>query len=312
MGDTQAGVNFGSVLKLAASEGAHVIMINGDFGYDNSPDTWKQRVLNSIDIEKHLVIGSLGNHDIGGKNEYLSAFQSFRTSFNGLNKKCTGTSGIAQGHDIIITDEVCTFGNVSIVSSAIGQVFTPAYLESQLAKKLAAVPKDQWKLVGYHFTLQSMNAGIKGSEVSPNFFDLIRQYGAIGAQAHTHSVMASCPISSPFISGSTPPQCHASFGSDLEARFVAPGTSVYLDSSIGGNEVRSRARCQTPNSADCKHMVDLISSQGYTRIDGISKTGLPNAGAMFIVFNQGRDPKKAAVYFKTTDGKTVFSFKITR
>ena len=312
IGDTEAGQGFGSVLELVASERAQVVMINGDFGYFASPSKWKQRLVDSIDTEKHLVIGSLGNHDVGSKNEYLAAFQSFRTNTNGLKSKCSGTIGISEGHDITIVDEVCKFGNVSIISSGIGQVLKNSYLEDRLSNKLAAAPNDDWKLVGYHYTLSSMNPGIKGSENTARFFDLIRQYGAIGVQAHTHTVMASCPISSAFTSGSSVPSCNSSFGSDLENRFIAPGTSVYLDSSIGGKETRSRQRCKTPGSSDCKHMVDIISNEGYTRTDGIIRRNLPDAGAMFVVFNQDRDPKKAYVYFKTIDGQKIFDFTITR
>jgi len=312
LGDTGAGSAFASVLKLVANEGADVVMINGDFGYSSSTATWKKRLVDSLDIEKHLVIGSLGNHDTSEKTQYISAFESFRTPTNGLKGNCTGKPSIATGQDIILVDEVCTFGNVSLIPSGIGQVLTKSYLEDRLENKLSTAPKDNWKLVGYHFTLASMNPGIKVTESSAKFFDLIRQYGAIGAQAHTHSAMASCPISSTFSSGLTAPKCHADFGEDLEDRFIAPGTSIYLDSSISGMGTRSRKRCKSPNSSDCKHMVDLISSEGYTRTDGTKLTNLPDAGAMFIVFNEGGDPNKAFVYFKTTDGKTVFKFSITR
>lgn len=311
LGDTGAGSSFGSVLKLVAAERANVVMINGDFGYGSSASTWKKRLTESIDTEKHLVIGSLGNHDVFEKNNYISAFESFRTSSNGLKVKCTGTPGITTGHDIIIVDEQCTFGNVSIASSGIGQVLTESYLEERLENKLFKMPADNWKLVGYHFTLGSMNPGIKGTQSTAKFFDLIRQFGAIGVQAHTHSVMASCPISSPFTSGSAIPKCSPNFGKDLEDRFVLPGTGIYLDSSLV-KEARTRGRCRTPNSADCKHMVDLISAEGYTRSDGTTLTNLADAGALFIIFNEGGDSKKASAYFKTIDGQTVFKFSITR
>ncbi len=311
IGDTEAGTNFGTVLKLIAAEKANVVMINGDFGYGASPATWKSRVLASIDPDMLPVIGTLGNHDLGSKtNTYVSIFNSFRNAKNGLTTNCTGQSGISEGHDITAVDEVCTFGNVSIIGSGIGQVLTKTYLENRLEAKLKAAPVGNWKLVGYHFTLASMNPGIKGDDASQNFFDIIRQYGAIGAQGHTHVAMASCPIISTFKSGSLI-QCHPSF-KNPEERFVTPGTGIYVDSSLGGKEARARQRCKNPTDNGCKHMVDIISSEGYTRVDGTKKTNFNRFGAMFFVFNVGGDSSKAFAYFKSIDGQIIFKFNLIR
>ncbi|MGE3973988.1 MAG: metallophosphoesterase [Bdellovibrionales bacterium] len=311
IGDTEAGAGFGSVLKLIATEKANVVMINGDLGYGSSPDMWKGRLTSSIDTDSIAVIGTLGNHDVGSNtSKYVSIFDNLRTDKNGLKTACTGSVGVSEGHDIVAADEVCTFGNVSIVSNAIGQIFTKTYLENRLEAKLKIIPATNWKLVGYHFTLSSMNPGLKGDESSFRFFDLIRQYGAIGAQAHTHSAMASCPISSPFKSGSAI-QCHPEFKS-LEGRFVMPGTAVYVDSSLGGKEARNRGRCKNPAEGGCKHMVDLISSDGYTRVDGSKNTNFNRLGALFFVFNVGGDASKAYAYFKSIDGQTIFKFALVR
>lgn len=311
IGDTEAGTNFGTVLKMIAAEKANVVMINGDFGYGDSPTTWKNRVLASVDPDTLPIIGTLGNHDVGNNtNIYISILNSFRTAKNGLLTSCTGKSGISEGHDITAVDEVCTFGNVSIIGSGIGQVLSKTYLENRLEVKLKNVPADNWKLVGYHFTLASMNPGIKGDESSQKFFDIIRQNGAIGAQGHTHVAMASCPIISTFKKGS-PIQCHPSF-TNPEERFVTPGTGMYVDSSLGGKEARTRQRCKNPTDVGCRHMVDIISGEGYTRTDGVRKTNFNRFGAMFFVFNVGGDASKAFAYFKSIDGQIIFKFDLVR
>ena len=244
IGDTEAGVNFGSVLKMIAAEKADVLMINGDFGYGDSPETWKKRIISSVDINTLPIIATLGNHDLGSKtNTYISILNSLRTDKNGLTTACTGKAGVSEGHDITAVDEVCTFKNVSIVGSGIGQVLTKTYLENQLTAKLKKIPQDNWKLVGYHFTLASMNPGIKGDEATHKFFDIIRQNGGIGVQGHTHIAMASCPISSTFQKGAEV-KCHPDF-TKPEERFVMPGTGIYVDSSLGGKEARARLRCHT-------------------------------------------------------------------
>ena len=311
IGDTESGANFGEILKMIVAEKADVIMINGDFGYYGPAVNWKNRLLSSIDPDATRVIGTLGNHDLGSKtDEYISIFESFKTQKNGLKVNCTGTPGISQGHDITAVDEVCTFGNVSIIGSAIGQVLTKPYLENQLESKLKNSPVNNWKLVGYHYTLGSMNPGIKGDEASHRFFDIIRQAGAIGAQAHTHTAMASCPIVSPFKRGS-PVLCHPDF-INPELRFVGSGIGMFVDSSVGGKEVRGRVRCKKPTDAGCAHMVDILSKNLYTRTDGVKKTNFNGLGAMFLTFNLGGDPQKASAYFKTIDREVIFEFSIAR
>jgi hypothetical protein len=313
IGDTGAGTGFTDVLKLVAAEGASVLMINGDLGYSASAEDWKKRLTETIDTDQIRVIGALGNHDVSEKEEYVAAFHSLRTPANGLAAACTGQPAIAEGQDVVIADETCTFGNVTIVTSGIGQVLDKKYLVKRLDQKLGAAPDANWKLVGYHFTLASMNPGVKLSENTPEFFDVIRRHGAIGAQAHTHTVMASCPISSTFKSGLTPPSCDSAYSpASPEDRFVRPGVGVYVDSSLGGEDIRGRNRCKDPNGLGCSHMVDLITEEGYTRVDGARKKGLPAAGALFITFNHGGDPDRALALFKTVDGREVFRFTVVR
>jgi hypothetical protein len=311
LGDTAAGTGLASVLKLVAAEGTDVVMINGDLGYDATAEQWKAQVEASIDTSKFAVIGSLGNHDVGSKDKYIEAFSAFRNSNQSLKTSCTGAKPISEGHDIIAVDETCTFGNITIIPSGIGQVLTKAYLEGRLENKLRATPVNNWKLVGYHFTLASMNPGIKREENTPKFFELIRKAGAIGVQAHTHSVMASCPISSSFTAGTTV-TCHSNFQTDLESRFVAPGIGMYMDSSISGKAVRNRTRCLNPKENGCTHMVDLITTEGYTRTDGTTNQNFNRFGALFVVFNSGGDPSKALVYYKSIDGQVIFKFTIAR
>jgi hypothetical protein len=314
LGDTDAGVNFGSVLALTAAEKSDVVMINGDFGYSSTPAAWKARVVSAIDYNTHPIIGALGNHDRLSNNmgTYISIFDSFRTPKNGLKSACTGLPTLSLNQDTTIIDESCTFGNVTLIANAIGQTYTKPYLESRLESKLISAPANNWKLVGYHYSIPTMNPGLKSSEEnSYAFFDLIRKYGAMGAQAHTHSVMASCPIASPFVKGGSV-KCHRGFGPDLEDRFVMPGVGLFFDSSLGGKEVRPRSKCKTASDPTCQHMVDLITKEGYTRIDGRVMKKFNPMGALFIVFNAGGDPSKAFAYYKSIDGQVIFQFTVSR
>lgn len=311
IGDTDVGSNFRSVLKMVALEKPNLLMINGDLGYKATPAAWKKRVISSVDINKLPIIATLGNHDLASATtKYIEIINGFRTTSNGLKTVCTGKTPIVEDQDITAVDEVCTLGNVSVIGSAIGQVLTTTYLENRLATKLEAVPEGNWKLVGYHFTLASMNVGTKADQATHEFFDIIRKSGAIGAQAHTHFATATCPISSVF-EKNAPIVCHPTF-TNPDERFVMSGTGIFVDSSLGGKSTRPRIRCKAANESGCAHMVDIISKEAYTRTDGLKKTNFNRFGALFIVFNVGGDPKKAKAYFKSIDTKVVFSFNISR
>jgi len=313
IGDTSTGRGFTSVLQLIKAERADVIMINGDLGYGSEPSVWRNKLKQIIDVNQSAVIGSLGNHDVERNNtqKYIDIFAGFRNSRNGLGSLCTGGRTMATGRDIAAADEVCTFGNVTVIASAIGQMFTKPYFEGRLGSKLRAVPAGHWTLVGYHFTLSSMNPGLKSDQASQPFFELIRAHGAIGAQAHTHSVMASCPIASEFKAGVTP-QCAPGFDPNSTIRQIGKGIGLFLDSSIGGQLPRPRTRCKNPAEPKCTHMVDLITKEGYTHVSGRARADFEQWGAMFVTFNYAGDPSRALVNFKSTDGQTIFEFEVRR
>lgn len=313
LGDTGAYRDFQAVLKLVKDEQAQVVMINGDLGYSATPEKWRETLLKEIDPNAQFVIGSLGNHDFehGRQDDYVGIFHGLRNAKNSLPSRCSGGLRIERGRDIAALDEVCTFGNLTIIASGIGQLFSKSYFEDRLREKLSNKPADNWALVGYHYTLASMNPGLKTNENTHKFFDLIRQFGAIGAQAHTHTVMASCPINSEFKTSGNP-SCHPDFGADLEDRFIEAGTGIFIDSSLGGMPPRSRRRCHRPTDNGCAHMVDLVTKEGYTRVDGRSRNDFIGRGAVFVKFNLGGDPSRARAYFKSVDGREVFSFHIRR
>jgi len=332
IGDTDVNSAFADALALVKSESPDILMINGDFAYLNDGEgldefyeyaaTWKQRLLEQIDIENVAVIGSLGNHEVdpnSGDNameeRFLQYFDDFRTPSNGLGNACTGQPTLSVSADVTLVNEVCNFGNLSIVVSGINQLYTDGFstefFEGALDTKLSDIPDSNWSLVGFHFSLASMNrAGKDTDQATHAFFDSIREYGAIGVQAHTHSASASCSISSPFVEGQ-PVVCDPQYLGDMAVRGLARGTGIFLDSSLGGRDVRSKSPCLN-NGGDCTHLADLVTAQGYSFQDGPDQDISPRIGVFFIVFNEGGDPSRARVYFKDQSGAVIFQFNVIR
>lgn len=331
LGDTDIGDDFIEGLELTKRENPEIIMINGDFAYNNSGTTtkeevkiWDEELRRTINFDKYSVLGSIGNHDIDQDDirshsgdilhRHVNNFFSYRNSSNQLKQKCTGGTDLSGTSDTVLLNEVCTFGNLSVIMSGVGvtEKVSKTYYENQLEQKLKKLPDNQWKLIGYHYTLTSMNrSGKIRDQNTHRFFDLIRQYGGIGVQAHTHAAMASCPIAVPFKEGD-PVRCKPDFKNNVDDRKISPGTGIYLDSSVSGRDVRPYTACKNEGSSNCEHLYNYISSDGHHEGGNAPQNIGSRDGVIFITFNKGGDPSKAYVYFKNYDGNTIFDFTITR
>ena len=151
-----------------------------------------------------------------------------------------------------------------------------------------------WKICSWHKNQRLSTVGPKTDEMGWEIYERCRRYGAIVAQAHSHTYSRSKTLTND-ATQKIDPTCDSPF--DL---CVSEGRHFWFDSSIGGRDVRA--------------MTDVASLPHW----GSTFTGA--FGALFLEFNVGGDAKKAEGYFKTVadvvvdppaaSGKTKFT--ITR
>jgi hypothetical protein len=290
-GDTAHGDNFLDVLALVKRESTDMMMIQGDltYGLFTSPNDWFKVIDNSVnaawagssaDVTIPFFVAK-GNHDsdwseIGG----------------GLSARMTSWGVAPDDGDPTTQNYAVTYNGLKMVMVTDSET-TPSraeYVESQLAND-----QHVWKICAWHKNMRASNVGPKDDEMSWTIYETCRKYGAIVAQAHSHTYSRSKTLIDD-ASQTVDPNC-----SDPFAVCIAPGRHFFFDSSLGGKDTRS--------------VETDIAGQPYW---AASYTG--SYGALFIEFYVDGDPAKARAYFKTVGDQIVdppassgqTSFTITR
>ena len=285
IGDTEIGSNFKSVLGLVKSEGAQMLMVQGDMGYGNSAASWFT-ALDSVLPSTFPVFVSEGNHDSSAGwtsyvNPFLSRWQALGVT---VDKNNTG-------------DGVYSMTYRGLLMVMVGQNGgNAASYSSYLNAKLQA-DNHTWRICSWHKNMAAMQIGGKGDEMAWSVYDTCRQNGAIVATAHEHSYERTKTLTN-MQSQTVDTSC-----SDPANLCVGAGKTFSFVSGLGGNSVRDQQRC-------------LPSTYPYGCKGEWAKIYTTNQnakyGALFITFNVGGDPKKATGYFKNIAGETVDQFTVTK
>src|SRR5262249_46605642 len=130
-----------------------------------------------------------------------------------------------------------------------------------------------WKICAWHKNQRLSTVGPKTDEMGWEIYERCRHYGAIVAQAHSHTYSRSKTLTA----GAA--QTIDATCNDPFALCVGEGRHFWFDSSIGGRDVRATTD------------VAALPYWGSTYSGAF--------GALFIEFNVNGDPKKAEGYFKT-------------
>ncbi len=296
IGDSGNGANFGRVLGLIRSEGAAMVMHQGDFDYANDPEGFFATI-DSILGPNFPYFASVGNHDIDSWGEGCS---NRNGCYAALLKNRMARIGVIPD-DPNLNDEMYSVTYRGLKMVFVGQegaragdtVYAP-YLRDQLA-----TDDHMWKICSWHRDQTAMQLGDKRDEMGWRVYETCKDLGAIIATAHEHSyhrtktltsvqdqiVDASCP---------SPDTLCVARGN--------PGRSFVFVSGLGGESIRPQDRCvpATPPYG-CKGEWAAI----YT------STQNATYGALFITFNAGGDPRRARGYFKNVDGQVVDTFEIS-
>ena len=272
IGDQGLGEGSEAVLRLIRSEGADMVLHQGDFDYEHNPAAWDAQV-SEILGETFPLFASVGNHDIeedkwatpGGYQQLL------RERLAKTDAQCIGDFGV---------NAACTYRGLFFVLSGVGTLGDDhaAFMQTVLAGTEA-----RWRVCSWHKNQQRMQVGGKRDETGWEVYETCRANGAIIATAHEHS------YSRTHLLADFETQTVASTANTL---VLEKGRSFAFVSGLGGREVREQK----------------LSGDWWASI--YTATQNADHGALFCTFNVNNQPDRAECYFKDIQGRTPDSFTL--
>jgi hypothetical protein len=308
IGDSANGANFQAVLNLVQSEGADIVMNQGDFDYANDADGWFATI-NSVLGPTFPYVGSVGNHDIATWPEGCGDTDGCYAAFFKQRMAATGiTPDDPNLNDQMYAADFHGLGMffVGETSSQTGDCpANPSGYACYLRTRLQT-DRHIWRICSWHKNQQAMQIGGKTDEMGWGVYDACTDLSAIIATGHEHSYERTLTMTDPQTQTVDLQQHPLSGGvpSNPNSLRVKPGSSFVAVSGLGGNDMRPQLRCLPATYPyGCNHE--------WANIYTTNQTGGPfKFGALFIEFYVDGDPYKAHAYFKTTTGEVIDSFDI--
>ena len=296
IGDSGNDAAFRRVLELIKSEGAHMVLHQGDFDYAENARRFF-RTIESVLGRDFPYFASIGNHDTANWRENC---RDRNGCYAKLLKARMARIGVTPD-DPDLDDQMysVTYRGLKLVfvgeaGAGTGDGVYASYIQDQLA-----TDDHIWKICSWHKNQRAMQVGGKDDEMGWQVYETCKDLGAIIATAHEHSYHRTRTLTS------TKEQVVDASCSDPDTICIgkgSPGKSFVFVSGLGGQGIRNQERClPTTFPYGCKGEWAKI----YTGSQGA------RFGALFIVFNIYGDPTKAQGYFKNVNGQVVDRFDIT-
>jgi calcineurin-like phosphoesterase family protein len=294
IGDSGNGSGFRRVLELIKSEGAHLVLHQGDFDYAENARKFF-RTIDGILGPDFPYFASVGNHDTDNWRENCWDRDGCYAKFL---KARMARIGVTPDHpDLDDQMYAVTYRGLKLVF--VGEDGARDAMYSRFIRAQLATDAHIWKICSWHRNQRAMQVGGKQNEMGWSVYETCKDLGAIIATAHEHSYQRTRTLTSmkdQVVDASCP---------DPNAVCIAkgsPGKSFVFVSGLGGQSVRDQERClpaSLPYGCNGEWAKIYTSTQGAT------------FGALFITFNVGGDPTKAQGYFKNINGQIVDRFDIT-
>ena len=277
IGDQGLNNSSKSVLKLIKSEGAELVVHQGDFDYLDRPKSWEKQI-NDILGKDFPYIASAGNHDVKKwfvKDGYRDILERRAKRISSVN--CTGDHGI---------NAVCIYKGMMFITSGVGSIGknTYEYLEGVLRQSGSYT----WKVCSWHKQMRAYQLGDKGNSVPWKYYSLCRRSGAIIAQGHEHSYSRTYTMKN-FEKFEV-----ADKSKTLQ---VGDGKSFTFTNGLGGASIRRQKLCK--KKGQCPYWASI-----YTRDQGAKP------GALFCSFNSQGVRNRAKCYFKNIRNQIIDEFDI--
>lgn len=235
------------VLRRVKAEGADLLLIQGDFDYEDDPEAWDKLLTSELGAD-FPVFASLGNHDVQAREGYARKMEERLKRVRGAS--CSGEPLVRWS---------CSYQGLSMVFTAWGlgeEAAHEDFLREELAK--ASGP---WRICSWHIPHRLMQVGGKAEEPGWGAYEECRKAGALIATGHEHSYSRT-QLMEDFSSQRLAP----AQGRPL---MIEKGRTIAFVSGLGGQ----RARRQRQGGAWWAAV--------HTRDQGAE------AGALFCIFGKG-------------------------
>jgi len=264
-GDQGVGSGAQAVLALVASEGADLLMLQGDLGYeDGSADQWEANINNALG-RNFPVLTLVGNHEGDDWQRYEQLINDRVNRVGSIS--CSGRNAVKAK---------CQFQNIEVVqvSPGIHEVSgVPAFDDYHgfIRSSFSGSHNNRWRICAWHKNQRNFQTGGKNNSTGYEVYEACLDTGAIIALAHEHAYSRT-HLMDDFENLSV---VHRN--NDMR---IAPGNSMMFVSGLGGKSIRPQQR-----GGDWWGSI-YTASQGATH------------GALFCDFGATR----ADCYFKAVNG----------
>ena len=280
LGDQGLGSSSQAVLSLVKNEGAGMLLILGDFDYDDNPAAWDAMLNQSLGPD-FPVFAVVGNHDESRWPQYRARLTDRLSRTAGAS--CSGDYGV---------NAACRYQGLFFVLSGAGTLGSghAGFIREQLAADASV-----WSVCAWHKNQTALQLGDKDNDVGWVTYEQCRLGGAIIATAHEHSYQRTRTLANMQSQTIDP-----AWGAPDQLR-VGGGSSFVFVSGLGGRSIRDQERCKPASPPyGCSGIWASVYSEDQ-RAD---------YGALFIDFHVDGDPRKARGYFKNIRGQVVDSFTV--
>jgi hypothetical protein len=282
------------VLELVATSEVDLLVLLGDFDYENRPAAWLALVESSVGAVPWIAV--VGNHDVPrweGPRGY--AVRVNRGAVRAPELGCSGTPGRSQS---------CVFRGIRFVLSDVGTLGSSAASTEELVQNLRAA-HERWRVCAWHKNQREMQVGTKRDEVGWAPYRACAAAGAFVVSAHEHSYARTFTLT------------------DLGNRLTAHGAETWASPTLletavrrsfvivvgtGGHSIRPLAaeRGRDPWwAAFYTRNAELVRRQRRP-VDGAADP----AGVLLMDFGIAEDPRRARGRFVTIGGRAVDEFEV--
>jgi len=297
LGDQGDNSNTIAVLRQVKAEGAHFLVILGDFDYSSDPNAFDDNLVTGLGAD-FPVFAAAGNHDVDAWPGYKTKLTTRLAKIAGA--KCTGEYGQKMS---------CTYNGLFFILSAIGTMGTRSEHEAYIRDQLTT-DKSIWRVCAWHKNQHDMQIGGKTDEVGWPAYQICQNNGALVMTGHEHSYSRTKTLNA--VGDRT--KGHGAIGefAKLVVKAGAPGNTFVTVSGLGGVDIRD---FEATSHADDTWWASWYAINGHlkhgTRLTTASGSGV-GYGATFVTFNVDGDPKKARGYFKNLRGVEIDSYEVRR